>query len=896
MRRVRPSLVRLAHRIEARIFGTSVPEEVDEEFAFHVEMRIRQYLAEGMTLEQAREAAERRFGEIDKVKAVCRRLGDQRERKMTWMTWWTEWAHDVRMSVRYLRKSPLMSGTAALTLALGIGATTAVFTVVNGVVLSPLPFDEPDRLVEVRTRYLPPSGFDLPRFPISVAEFVDYRDATESYEVLGIYSLGARTVVPASGDPIRVPTLFADRAALEALGVEPVVGRLFTVDEDLPGTSIGLLGHDLWTTSFGADPAIVGRTITINERPFTVTGVMPASFAMPNARYQLVENYGIDFEDLGNRASHGSYGVGRLRDGVTMDQVEAESEAIHAGWAELYEHNVAHFPIFERLEDNLVGLDVRRALTVLVGAVMLVLLVAIVNVANLLIARGEARQSEVAVRTSLGASRGRIARQLLAESLVLSCVGATLGLLVGTVGLRALLAIDPTALPRSELIGLDGRVLLFTGAVTVVAALLFGTLPALHAARSPVQGLGGTKSTASRGRRRLRQALVAGEVGLSLVVVLAAGLVVRSFQELVSVDPGVEVEERIALPLALSGERYRENASVLQYYGRVQEEVEAIPGVARAAGVSILPLSGSRARWDFLIEGRPPRNADNEMLSAQWTGVLPGYFETMGLPPSLGRSLQPSDAEGAEPVVVVSEDVVEEFFGGSSPIGERVAVAGGDLVYARIVGVVPRTRTDGLEGTVVPQIYYSVQQADVAGVPRFLWLTVQATVPVEGLAGPIRDVLRGADPQLALGEIRPMRDVLQSSVAQTKLIANLIGAFAFIALVLAVVGIYGVVSYSVSQRTGEIGIRMALGAQRRSVAGLMVREGAVPALIGLLIGIPLALVSTRLLSGLLFETSPRDPVVFVLVSASFLALALLGSWIPARRAARLAPTSALRER
>lgn len=896
MRRVRPSLLRLKHRIEARIFGTPVPEEVDEEFAFHVEMRIRQYLDEGLTLSQAREAAERRFGEIDKVKAVCRRLGDRRERKMTWMRWWAEAGQDVRMSIRQLRKSPLMTSAAIVTLALGIGATTAVFTVVNGVVLSPLPFDEPDRLVEVRTRYLPPSGFDLPRFPISVAEFLDYRDATDFYEHLGIYTLGTRTVAPAEGDPMRVPTLYADRAALDALGVEPALGRWFTAAEDVPGTSIGLLGHDLWMTAFGADPDVVGRTITVNERPFTVTGVMPPDFAMPDARYQLVENYGIDFENLGNRASHGSYGIGRLREGVAMEQVWAESEAIHAGWAELYEHNVAHFPIFERLEDNLVGLDVRRALSILLGAVTLVLLVAIVNVANLLIARGEARQRELAVRSSLGAGRGRIARQLLTESLVLAIAGAGVGVALGASGLRALLAIDPTALPRSELIGLDGGVLLFTAAVTMISAVLFGTAPALQAVRSPAALLGGAKTTAGRGRRRLRQALVAGEVGLSLVVVVAAGLVVRSFQELVSVDPGVEVDERIALPVALSGERYAERESVMQYYAGLHEDIGSIPGVVRAAGVSILPLSGSRARWDFLIEGRPPRTEDDVILSAQWTGVLPGYFETMGLPPTLGRTLEAGDVEGAEPVVVVSEDVVDEYFDGTSPIGQRVAVAGDEPTYARVVGVVPRTRTGSLETEVIPQVYYSVYQPDLAGVPRFLWLTVQAAVPAETLVGPIREALRRADPRLALGDIRPMQDVLQTSVAQTKLITNLIGGFALIALLLAVVGIYGVVSYSVSKRTGEIGIRMALGAQRGSVAGLMVREGAVPALLGLLVGIPLALAGTRLLSGLLFETSPRDPLVFALVSIGFLALALLSSWIPARRAARMAPTSALRER
>jgi predicted permease len=878
--------------------------EVDEEFAFHVEMRLREFLLEGMTLEEARRAAIERFGEIEEVKAICRKLGYQTERKRVRQLWWSELLQDIRFAVRQVRTSPATALAAVATLALGIGANTAVFSVVDGVLLSPLPFAEPERLVEIRTRYLPPSGFDLDRFEISVPELADYRESTRLFEIVGLYTTGSRTLTGSEADPERIPTVWLDRAALEALGVQPRIGRWFSADEDRPGVSIGLIGYDLWVNRFGADPLIVGRTITASGNPFTVTGVMPEGFAFPSAHYQVFENYGVDPANLGNRASHGSVGIGRLRPGVDLAQVRAESEVIHAGWEQLYAHNVAHFPIFERLQDNLVGTDVRRALTLLMVAVGIVLLIATVNVANLLLARGEHRQHEVALRTALGASRGRIVRQLLTESLTLSVLGGIMGVALGMAALRAVLRIDPGALPRSELIQLDGSVLLYTATVTIVVAILFGLAPALQAVRAPATGLGTTRrTTGARGLRLFRRGLVASEVALGLIVVVTAALVAKSLWQLRSVDPGIELEGRLVFSVAATGPRYGgsgmtddERATVLNlFWDELQARLEAIPGVTSAAATSFLPLTGTQSRNDFMIEGRERPSNGEPMWSAQWTAVLPGYFETMGIEPTAGRLLQVTDATGAEPVVIISERAAEAYFGGQDPIGARIGFDGDSIHWARIVGVVPITRTDNLSAEVVPQVYFTQRQgADIAWVTSQMYVAMRTATEPSGLVAPARAVLQELDPTLPMTNVATMEDVADRSVAQSVFATRLLGSFALIALLLAVVGIYGLVSHSVSRRTREIGIRMALGAERVMVSRLMIREAALPALLGLGVGLLSTLAVGRMVAGLLYELSPRDPAVLGTVTIALFAIALLSSWLPARRAARMEPTEALR--
>ena len=882
-------------RDSSRLLDQPVDAEVDEEFAFHVEMRTRELMRQGLDPEAARTEALRGFGRMDDVKAECRRLGRQRRRRMRWTTWWGGALQDGRVTVRQMMRRPGLAVAVILTLALGIGATSAVFTVVSGVLLTPLPFPRPDRLVEIRTRYLPPSGFDIPRFPISTAELFDYRDASTSFEGVGIYTLGVRTVTEGAADPERIRTVFLDRATLEVLGVAPHLGRWFTREEDVPGASVGLLGYDLWTSRFGSDSSVVGTTVQLGGEAFLITGVMPSSFTFPDRRYQIFENIGIDPDDLGNRAAHGSVGLGRLRDGVEMDRVEAEAAGIHSGWEELYAHNVAHFPIFERLEDNIIGTDVRQALTVLLAAVLVVLLIATANVANLLLARGESRQTEVAIRGSIGASRGRLVRQFLTESVVLGAFGGALGVAVGSVALRALLRIDPTALPRPEEIALDGRVLALTGLATLGSALLFGLAPALQTARDPARGLAATRVTASRSPQRVRRGLVGVEVGLSLLVVVAAGLLIRSFDTLLSVDAGVEMGGAVTLPVVLGSNDYPDPAALPVVHEELRERLESIPGVRSASAVAHLPLSGALSRNDFRIEGQEVPTGSQAAWSAQWTAVLPNYFQTVGLPLVRGRALAHADRGGQELVVVVSQSLVERYFEGRDPLGERIGLARDSVTWARVVGVVPDTRTTALDAEAIPQVYMTLSQStEIAWPFRVMHVMAESSVPPEQVIPAVRSAVRAVDPRLPVSRVRSLEQVRDASVSHIKLLRNLLGIFGLIALTLAAVGIHGVVSYSVARRTREIGIRLALGAPKGGVARLMLREGATPALVGVMVALPLALATSGILTGILFRTSPRDPLVFGMVSVCLLGLALLSSWIPARRALRMAPSDALR--
>jgi putative ABC transport system permease protein len=622
---------------------------------------------------------------------------------------------------------------------------------------------------------------------------------------------------------------------------------------------------------------------------------MPEGFAFPSSRYQLFENVGIDASNPGGRASHGHYGIGRLRGDVTMERLAQEAEGIHAGWEDLYPHNVAHFPIFERLADNIVGTDVRRTLSILAALVGLVLLIAAANVANLLLARGDDRRHEIAVRNSLGAGRGRIVLQLLTESLVLAVLGAGLGLTIGQLALRGLLAIDPTALPRSELIGLDGSVLAFTAAVSVLTALLFGLAPALQARAVPASTLASdVRATSGRGRLRLRQVLVSTQMALSLLVLVAAGLTGRSFSRLLDVDSGVDLESRLVFSLSPTADAYGDNDAVVQLYERLQERLGALPGVLSVAAVTHLPLSESINRNDFAIEGREHLPGER-IWSAQWTGVLPEYFETVGIRPTAGRLLERADRSGSEPVVVVSEDVVREYFGGEVPIGSRVGVVGNAERWARVVGVVPRTRTHSLDGEVIPQIYFALGQSDeVFATPRSLNVIARTAVPPERLMGEVRRIVAELDPRLPVNGLGSLDDVLRRSVARPRLMVNLLGSFALIALTLSAIGIYGVVSYTVSKRTREIGIRQALGAERRAVSRLVILDGLAPAVLGIAVALPPALLTSGLLSGLLYGVSPRDPMVFAALPAVLLSVAYVSCHLPARRATRLTLTEALR--
>lgn len=898
-RRILPGLVRLGRRLRADLFRPPVEEEVDDEFAFHVEMRIREYTRAGASLAEAREAAIRRFGDIDEVKAACRRLGHQRERKMMRRNLMDSARQDVVFGLRQLARSPVTTAAAVITLTVGIGATTAVFGVVKAVVLDPLPYPESDRLVQIWTRYLPPSGFDIPQFPISPPELLDYREANTAFQRLGYYSFGSRDLAGDEGtDPQRVPTLFASHDVLEVLDVEPLLGRWFTAEEDQPDHgNVVLLSHDLWRSRFGGDPGILGREVHMSGTTATVVGVMPPEFSFPDASVGLVENMGLDESDRSSRGSHWIRGLGRLRAGVTLDEVRAEAETIHAGWAAEYEHNVAHFPIFNPLTEDVVGADVRKTLTLLLTAVAIVLFMAAVNVAGLLLARAEARQGEFALRSALGADRMRLVRQLLTESLTLAAVGGGLGALLAWWGTGALVRIDPTALPRSGEVETDTTILLFSLVVTVAVALIFGLAPALQSATPPAAVSGSRGGTSTLGRRRFRRYLVATEVALGVAVLGAAGLTVRSYQALTQVDPGVRVDGALTFSVFLPPARYEDAAAVNQFMGGVQEGLTALPGVRSASASSRLALSGSIGRSDFKIEGKPQPTEGARMWNAQWAAVLPDYFETAGVDVVRGRALTRADGQDDEPVVVVSEETARLFFDGEDPIGQRVALSWLEDSWGRIVGIVENTRTGTLDDELLPQIYFNAEQgAGLGWSPiRSQNFVVWTAVPPEELSGAVTALVREMDAALPVSNLRTMGEQFRLAVARPRLVTTLLGAFGLIALLLAAVGTYGVVSYAAARRTREMGIRIALGAERASVRRMVVAEGTWPAVVGVVVGVPLALLMAGALTGVLYGVSPRDPWVFTLAPAGLLLVAAVSSWIPATRGTRLTPTAALRE-
>lgn len=899
--RVWPRLVRVGRRLRARIFRTPVREEVDEEFTFHVEMRVREYLERGMGADDARRAALSRFDDMEQVKAVCRKLALEREERMMWRERFSEVSGDVRVALRMLGKNPGFAALAVITLGVAIGANTAVFSAVKGVLLKPLPYERPDELVTIWTRYLPESGFDIDQFPISPPELLDYRAASRSTAGVAYYLLTARTFGASGQDPVRLRTALVDGRLFELLGVEPALGRWIGSDDDRPGAGVAVLSHELWNAAFGASPDIVGNTVTLNGASVEVLGVMPPGFFFPDPGVQIWTSMGLDEADPGGRASHFLVGLARMGPGATLERVTEEARTIHAGWAQVHAHNVAHFPIFVPLRDTLVGADVRRALWVLLGAVGMVLLIACANVAGLLLARSEARRHEVAVRSALGAGRARLVRQLLTESLVLAGLGAALGLGLAVTGTRALLALHPDALPRSGEIGLDGVVLVFTGAVVVVAALLFGLAPALRVGGdASLTGANALRADGDRGASRFRRGLITAEVALSVVVVIGAGLLVRSTSALARVDSGAETRGILTFDLSLSADAYPTPGEVTSFYQRLTERLAALPGVRAASAGSDLAFQGSNgSRQDFRIEGRPERMQDEPARNAERINVLPGWMELMGIAVREGRTFTAEDRVDGPLVAVVNEALARTYFSGESPLGARLGYfTGSDTIdWMTVVGVVEDVRTAGPRDDPLPQLYVAVPQ--VPGIfpgsaARTLTVALAMDLEAEFAVPAVRAALAEMDPALPLANLRTMEQVRRRALAGPRFITMLLSTFGAIALLLAAVGIYGVVAYSVARRTREIGVRRAMGAPAGRVAALMVREGTLPAVLGVVLGLVVARAVTGLLEGLLFGVPATDPLTFAVLAAALVGVALLASWIPARRALRVPPTEALR--
>jgi putative ABC transport system permease protein len=817
----------------------------------------------------------------------------------------TGFRHDLRYALRGLRQRPGFTLVAVLTLALGIGANTAIFSVVNGVLLRPLPYERPERLAMIWGH-----RNQQPLAELSVPEYWDLRERTHTFSGVAAFADG-NVNLTGTGTPERIRAGYFTANTTAVLGVAPAIGRGFTTEEDLPGgPPVVLLGDGLWRRRFGADPKVVGRVLTLDDTPTTVIGVMPPDFQLPThyagAPRELWAPMQLDPAiNRGVRGWHFLEVIGRLRDGVALDAASAETSSLMRGMLAAYP--MEYTPEFDgsatAMSQTVVG-DVRPALLVLLGAVALLLLIACANVAGLLLARSEARQREIALRTALGAGQARLVRQLLTESLLLAATGGLFGLLLAVWGVQGLVLAAPPSVPRLDTVGIDLRVLGYTLGITLLTGILFGLAPALHAVRGDLTGAltdGGRAGTTGRGRQRVRQALVTGQVAVALVLVTGAGLLVQSFVRLRQVDPGFVPEGLLTARVELSPVRYQANDVKRRFYENLLERLRSIPGVRSAATARALPMTGKLeiGDWSFVLEGQaasPPLPSD--WHPADWQVVSPGYFGTMGIPMLQGRDFAASDRLGAPGAMIVNRTLARQVWPDGDALGRRVLLGGGDAdsVWRTVVGIVGDVRHRGLTAPPRPEMFlpYAQFPAGTGTAQPAMHVVLRAAGDPSALATALGAAIAALDPDVPLSGVQTMEAAMGSWAAERRLIMLLVSGFALVALVLGSVGIYGVMAHVVAQREREIGVRMALGALPGQILGLVVSQSAWLVGAGIVAGTAGALAVTRLLTGLLFQVRPTDPLTFIGTALVLVVAAAGATLVPALRAVRTDPAHTLR--
>jgi len=793
---------------------------------------------------------------------------------------------DLRYGARMLLKSPGFTVVAIIALALGIGANTAIFSVINAVLLRPLAYPKADEIVYF-------SGVNtakgITRSNISAPDYVDWTKQNKVFAQMAAFVTGG-AILTGTNEPERVPRAVVTASFFNVLGVQPVLGRAFLAEEDQPNSQqVAVLSYGLWKRRFGSDANIIGNKITVSGRIMTVVGVMPAGYEFPE-QTQIWTSLRLDASDE-KRDNRAYEAIGRIKPDVSLEQAQAQISTINAQLAKSYEETNIGWDIkLVRLHERLVG-DVRPSLLALLGAVAFVLLIACANVANLLLARASARQKEMAVRTALGASRLRVVRQLLTESVLLSLMGGTLGLLLSVWLTDLLIALSPADTPRFSEINLDYRVLGFTMIVSCLTGVLFGLAPALQASKIDLNEAlkeGGRGMSESHRRNRLRSLLVVSEIALSLMLLVGAGLLIKSFQHLRDVKPGFTPEHVLTMIVPLPYAKYHEPQQRADFYRQLVERVKALPGVASAGMVLNLPLNGGGfSVWrSFIREGHPMTT--EESANASYLVTTPDYFRTMEIPLLAGRNFNDRDTENSPMVVIISETMARRYFGSKEDaIGKRITMES----PREIVGVVGDTKPSTLDADAAAQTY-------VAYTQDATWNSMALAVRTNGepslMTAAVRHEVLAIDKDQPIYNIKTMEDVVINSVGSRRVSVLLFSVFASIALVLAALGIYGVMSYTVAQSTHEIGIRLALGAQAGDVMKLVVGQGMMLALAGIGVGVLGAVAVTRVMQSLLYGVSATDPLIFVFVSSLLIIVALLACYIPARRAMKVDPMTALR--
>jgi putative ABC transport system permease protein len=867
-------------RLRSIFRRAQVERELDEELRFHLEARIQQEIASGRSPEQARYASLHAMDGMEQRKEECR---DMRHMNLI-----DNLVRDVRYAVRTLAHSPGFTLAALVALALGIGANTAVFSVVNTVLLRPLPFADPDRLVMVFNY--------TPRGAASMADFLDWRARNQSFETMAVFEVNpftnSRFTWTGDGEPEQVAGYRVTAGFFDTLGVRPILGRTFTAGEDEPGRPRAVvLSERLWRRRYGANPDVLGKTAVLNGRDHTIMGVMPTGFEFWN---RDVDAWAIlPLDPPSRRGPFFVRGVARLKPGVSVEQASAEMRVMASAIERTHpqSYHQLRIPVVP-LRDVVVG-DIRPMLWVLSGAVGLVLLIAVFNVANLTLGRASARNQEIAVRLSIGASRGQLVRQLMIESLVLALIGAGLGTALAVWGVAALRSVGPADLPRLSEINVDRRVLVFTVLASALSAVLFGLVPALTASGRAL-GLSlkdGDRGGESRRQGQARTVLVGAQVTLSVVLLIGAGLLIRSFSLLGQVDPGFSASpERILLMfVAPPSQRFNKPGAFATYWNHLLDRVRAVPGVEEASLSNVAPPDRSMFGDSYEIEGKALPSDSVRYSAPVVPYVSHDYFKTLGIPLLGGRSFDRRDTPNSPRVTIISDALARRHFVSENPIGQRIRFGGQSL---EIIGVVGDVKYRGLHRDNEPTFYQLSPQAHRG---EDMWLLIRTSRNAGDLSATVRQEIRSLDPGVPLDQIGTMAGAISQSVAVLRFRSLLMTVFATTALALAAIGIYGVVAYSVARRTREIGVRVALGATPSGVLALILRQGSRPVVVGIAVGLAGAFALTRVLQGTLFGVTASDPLAFAGGVVALSAVAVVATLIPALRAARVDPVTALRQ-